>query len=72
MSKVIAIMDKPTNCQKCVFGVCEYSLPLSMNRKGYCCQLISPEQRKVHDVEYGEDIHIPGCPLKELTENMAE
>lgn len=27
MNKVIAVMEKPKDCQNCVFGVCKYSLP---------------------------------------------
>lgn len=68
MSKVVAVMDKPENCQKCVFGRCEYSLPLSTRRKGYCCMNLPPEQREVHDFDYDAEVHIPECPLKAIPE----
>jgi len=70
MSKVIAVMEKPTNCQKCVFSVCKYSLPLSTRRKGYCCQLHEPQDRVVEDFAFEEDVHLSNCPLyKATTEN---
>lgn len=64
MSKVIAIMDKPKNCQSCVFGVCKYSLPLSKRRQGYYCQLQEEQNRVVEDFEYGEEVHLHNCPMK--------
>lgn len=68
MSKVIAVMDKPENCQSCVFGVCKYSLPLSKNTKGYYCQLLPKEQRVVQDFDYDAVVHLDNCPLVPLPE----
>lgn len=68
MSKVIAVMDKPANCQKCVFSVCKYSLPLSTNRKGYYCQLHEPQNRIVEDFAFEEDVHLSNCPLYKATD----
>lgn len=71
--KVIAIMDKPANCQACVFGVCKYSLPLTTRRKGYYCQLKEPKDRAVEDFDYNEEIHLSNCPLKpHKAEQIAE
>lgn len=72
MSKVIAVMDKPENCQSCVFGVCKYSLPLSSNRKGYYCQLLPPEHRVVQDFDYDADVHLDNCPLREMPEKYPD
>lgn len=68
MSKVIAIMDKPKDCQECVFGVCKYSLPLSINRKSYYCQLKDSKGRVAEDFDYDAEVHLSNCPLKELPE----
>ena len=68
MNKYIAIMDKPKNCEKCVFGRCAYSLPLSTRRKGYCCYLLPPERQMIHDFDYDAEVHIPKCPLKAIPE----
>ena len=64
MEKVIAIIDKPINCEDCVFGICKYSLPLTTHRKGYYCQLIEP--RTVEDFDYNEEVHLSNCPLKPI------
>lgn len=68
MRKVIAVMDKPENCQSCVFGVCKYSLPLSKNTKGYYCQLLPSEQRVVQEFDYDADVHLYNCPLVPVPE----
>ena len=68
MSKVIAVMKKPIDCQHCVFSVCKYSLPLSKNRKGYYCQLHEPQDRVVEDFRYDEEVHLSNCPLYKATE----
>lgn len=68
MSKVIAIMDKPKDCQECVFGVCKYSLPLSINRKSYYCQLKDSKGRVAEDFDYDAEVHLSNCPLKEVPE----
>lgn len=65
MSKVIAVMDKPTDCQQCAFGVCKYQLPLTSHRKGYLCQLLEPQDRVVQDFDYDEEVHLDNCPLKD-------
>lgn len=72
MSKVIAVIDKPKDCQKCVFGICKHSLPLSVNRKGYYCQLLPPEQRKVQDFDYDAEAHLENCPLVPMPEKIQE
>lgn len=64
MSKVIAIIDRPANCESCVFGVCKYSLPLSTNRKGYYCRLKG--EAAVEDFDYDAEVHLSNCPLREL------
>ena len=66
MSKVIAVIEKPKDCEKCVFGICKYSLPLSTNRKGYYCQLKEPIQRVVEDFACNDVVHLNNCPLKPL------
>lgn len=72
MSKVIAIMEKPEDCQECVFGVCKYSLPLSTYRKGYYCQLKKPEDRVVEDFDYEDNVNLHDCPLRELPEKQED
>lgn len=66
MSKVIAIIDKPENCQKCWFSMCQYSLPLSTYRKGYSCRIQEPSERVVEDFDYDEEVHLQNCPLREI------
>lgn len=68
MSKVVAIIEKPENCETCVFGVCKYSLPLSSNRKGYYCKLLPPDQRAVQDFDYDADVHLDNCLLRPIPE----
>ena len=68
MSKVIAVMDKPIDCQHCVFSVCKYSLPLSTNSKGYYCHLHEPNDRVVKDFAYEEEVHLSNCPLYKATD----
>ena len=68
MEKVIAVLDKPENCKECVFCVCKYSLPLSLNRKGYYCKLLSRGKRAVQDFEYDADVHLDNCPLRKMPE----
>lgn len=64
--KAIAIMDKPKNCEECVFGICKYSLPLSTHRKAYYCQLKEPKGRVAEDFDYDEEVHLSNCPLKPM------
>ena len=64
MEKVIAIMDKPIDCQDCPFGMCKYSLPLTTNKVGYVCTL--HEDRVVKEFNYAEEIHLTNCPLKPI------
>lgn len=71
MSKVIAIMDKPKNCQECVFGICKYSLPLSIHRKAYYCQLKDPNGRVLEDFDYDAEVHLSNCPLREVPEKKS-
>lgn len=66
--KAIAIMDKPKNCEECVFGICKYSLPLSTHRKAYYCQLKEPKGRVAEDFDYDEEVHLSNCPLKPMPE----
>lgn len=68
MSKIIAIMDKPNDCQQCIFGICKYSLPLSVYSKGYYCQLLPPEKRVVQEFDYDAEVHLDNCPLVPLPE----
>lgn len=70
MSKVIAIMEKPKNCQECVFGICKYSLPLSIHRKGFYCGLKDPKGRVIEDFDYDEAVHLSNCPLKEIPKKV--
>ena len=69
--KVIAIIDKPKNCQECVFGICKYSLPLSTHRKAYYCQLKEPKGRVAEDFDYDEQVHLSNCPLKPIPSKKA-
>ena len=64
MSKVIAIIDRPENCQKCWFSMCYYSLPLSTRRKGYSCRLKA--EKVVEDFDYDAEVHLQNCPLKPI------
>ena len=67
MSKAIAIIDKPENCQKCWFSACHYSLPLSTRRKGYSCRIQNYDNGVVvEDFDYDEEVHLKNCPLREL------
>ena len=66
MSKVIAIIDRPENCQKCWFSMCYYSLPLSTRRKGYSCRLKA--EKVVEDFDYDAEVHLQNCPLKPIPE----
>ena len=68
--KAIAIMDKPKKCQECVFGICKYSLPLSIHRKAYYCQLKEPKGRVAEDFDYDEEVHLSNCPLKEVPQKQ--
>lgn len=68
MSKVIAIIDKPENCQSCVYGVCKYSLPLSKNTKCYYCRIIPTEKRVLQEFDYDADVHLDNCPLRPIPE----
>lgn len=66
MSKVIAVIDKPKNCEVCPFGRCKYSLPLTTHRKGLYCQLREPQNRVVEDFHYDDEVHLQNCPLVEV------
>lgn len=66
MSKVIAIIDKPKDCQECVFGICKYSTRLTTRRKGYYCRLKKPKDRVVEEFDYDAEVHLSNCPLKEV------
>lgn len=70
--KVIAVMDKPKNCQNCVWGICKYSTPLSTMRKGYYCQLKEPKDRVTEDFAYDDDVRLGNCPLVSLEEHEKE
>lgn len=71
MSKVIAVIDRPKDCQECVFGICKYSLPLSIHRKAYYCQLKEPKGRVAEDFDYDEEVHLSDCPLKEVPQKQS-
>lgn len=64
MSKVIAIMDRPKNCEECVFGGCGYSLPLSTRKKGYYCNL--GDYTVTEEFDYDAEVHLSNCPLREV------
>lgn len=64
--KAIALIDKPKNCEECVFGICKYSLPLSTHRKAYYCQLKEPKGRVAEDFDCDEEVHLSNCPLKPM------
>lgn len=66
MGKVIAVIDRPKNCQNCWFGICKYSAPLTEYNKGYYCQLKDPKDRVIENFDYGADVHLSGCPLREV------
>ena len=56
-------MEKPKNCQNCVFGVCRYSLPLSLHKKGYSCLL---NNGQTEEFNYDAEVHLKNCPLREV------
>jgi hypothetical protein len=65
MSKSIAIIETPITCEKCIFHVCRYSLPLSTYRKGYYCQL--DNDREVFDLDFDDhNFKSKKCPLEEV------
>ena len=70
--KVIAVMDRPRNCQECIFGVCKYSHPFwsreNSSTKGYYCQLLPPEQRVAQQFDYDSEVHLDNCPLVPVPE----
>ena len=68
MSKVIAVIDKPNNCQDCAFARCKYSLPFTTMKKGYYCELLPPDQRTIKNVDYNDDVHLKHCPLIPIPE----
>ncbi len=74
MSKVIAVIDKPKNCQECVFGACKFSHPFwsreKPNTKGYYCQLLPPDKRNVQEFTYDGEVHLDNCPLVPMPEKM--
>lgn len=72
MSKVIAVIDRPENCQKCWFSMCYYSLPLSTRRKGYSCRIQDTNTRVVEDFDYDEEVHLKNCPLREVPQQREE
>lgn len=68
MSKAIAIIERPENCQKCLFSICHYSLPLSLHKKGYSCRLRKTNGIVVEDFDYDAEVHLSNCPLREVPE----
>lgn len=66
MSKAIAVIDKPKNCEQCPFVRYKYSLPLTTYRKGLYCWLIEPQNRVVEDFDYDAEVHLSNCPLREV------
>lgn len=72
MSKAIAVIDKPKNCEVCPFGRCKYSLPLTTHGKGFYCQLREPKNRVVEDFHYDDEVHLQNCPLREVPQKKDE
>lgn len=70
--KVIVVMDKPKNCENCVFGICKYSTPLSTGRKGYYCNLKEPKDITVEDFFYTDEVHLENCPSVSAEEHDKE
>lgn len=70
MSKVIAVIEKPNNCQECAFARCKYFLPFTTRKKGYYCELLPPDQRTIKNVDYNDDVHLKHCPLIPIPEKM--
>lgn len=66
MSKAIAVIEKPKNCEQCPFGRCKYSLPLTTHKKGLYCQLREPQNRVVEDFDYDAEVHLNNCPLQRI------
>ena len=64
MEKVVAIMNKPKNCEMCIFSLSRDYLSFSTNKKSCCCLLKEPDQRKVEEFDRKEEVHISDCPLK--------
>lgn len=67
MAKVVALIDMPDRCGKCIFHACKYYLPFSTGRKGYYCRL--DKEKEVFDLDY-EDTTFKSkkCPLRKLPE----
>lgn len=76
MSKVIAIIEEPVSCSHCWFNACKWSTPFwsknkeLRNTRGYFCQLIPKEQRRVIKVpwEIANTWKFEDCPLKPYEE----
>lgn len=67
MSKVVVPIVIPASCEKCVFRVVKYWLPLTERKKGIYCQL--DEEKEVFDLDYNDYSFKSGkCPLRELPE----
>ena len=62
----------PKHCNKCPFGMCKFSKPLSDRTHGYTCNLEVP--KKGHNkttmiTDYDSDIEKPDwCPLRPVPE----
>lgn len=70
--KVIAVMNKPKDCENCVWGICKYSTPFSTYRKGYYCNLKKPEDITIEDFFYTDEVHLKNCPLVSAEEHDKE
>lgn len=70
MSKAIAVIDKPNNCEECIWCRTRYSLPLTTRSKGLYCQLIEPQNRVVENFAYEAEVHLQNCPLREVPQKI--
>lgn len=62
----------PKHCNKCPFGMCKFSKPLSDRTHGYTCNLEVPEEghnKTTMITDYEVDIEKPDwCPLRTVPE----
>lgn len=71
----VPFMKMPESCDKCVFGICRYSNPLTSGMHGYNCQIEYYEKGRyetVREAPYDEHIVPTECPLIDEDEDVCE
>lgn len=68
--------EMPKFCNKCPFGFCKFSLPISDGTHGYTCNLELPERghsKTTVITDCGVDVEKPDwCPLRTVPEKKKE